>query len=131
MAPDLHTQLSETLQHGPSLRCLGTASCTLSLPETTNPGHPEFTEGPQKHASPPSGPPHLEEPAFLSHSKLTSSADQMEHSRNFPFTLQYRKRKPPLEEKFRFTHPYFLMAKPGQDILNETLETQPQPKQEV
>lgn len=85
---------------------LGHSFMYLFLQEMTNLGHPEFTEGPQKHASPPSGPPHLEEVAFLSHSKLTPSADQT-NSRDLPFTLQHRKQKPPLEGKFRFTHPTF------------------------
>lgn len=38
----------------------GTASGTLFLPEMKNLGHAEFTESPEKHASPPSGPATLE-----------------------------------------------------------------------
>jgi hypothetical protein len=84
---ELHMQPCGNHQHGPNLRCLGTASCTLFLPEMKNPGHPEFTESPQKRVSPPSG---AATPggACLSISFKTpsASADQTEHTRTFPLT---------------------------------------------
>lgn len=68
---------------------LGTASGTLILPEMKTPGHPEFTESAEKHASP-SGSATLEGvclPISLkTHFICIRRPD--EQTRNFPFTLR-------------------------------------------
>lgn len=102
-------------------RCLGIDSFMPTVSAgTKSKGHPEFTESPQKHASPPRGPAITGGACFLPHSKLNPSSEISNCSESEAPHLYYSKKT----ESFGLPGPT-LTASPARTFyFSDKLETQ-------